>query len=182
MFSKWGCLQLARCFLLLKALMASLCRILRIIGGVLNSCSFSLLSSSTLLLSLHLSWTEDFPPHLQLHNYVSNCRTWWAFFTQFSYCFMEVRSLDWTVGHLRHTLHPPLYEKYCTGMYGIEELKHCTSGGLNKSVSQARLNRSRTLLPVETCAKVADVFLTPFLLLLIFLLIYNLLNHTVSNK
>jgi hypothetical protein len=25
-------------------------------------------------------------------------------------------------GHLQHTLNPPLYEKYCTG---IEELKHC---------------------------------------------------------
>jgi hypothetical protein len=28
-------------------------------------------------------------------------------------------------GHLEHTLNPLLYEKYCTGMYSIEELKHC---------------------------------------------------------
>jgi hypothetical protein len=28
-------------------------------------------------------------------------------------------------GHLQHTLNPQLYEKYCMGMYSIEELKHC---------------------------------------------------------
>jgi hypothetical protein len=27
-------------------------------------------------------------------------------------------------GH-QHILNSPLYEKYCTGMYSIEELKHC---------------------------------------------------------
>jgi hypothetical protein len=27
-------------------------------------------------------------------------------------------------GHLQQTLNPPLYEKYCTGMYTTEELKH----------------------------------------------------------
>jgi hypothetical protein len=35
--------------------------------------------------------------------------------------FMLVRT-----GHLQHTLNPLLYEKYCTGMYSIEELKNCT--------------------------------------------------------
>jgi hypothetical protein len=25
-------------------------------------------------------------------------------------------------GHLQHTLNPPLYGKYCTGIYAIEEL------------------------------------------------------------
>jgi hypothetical protein len=31
-----------------------------------------------------------------------------------------------TTGHLQHTLNPPLYEKYRTGMYSIAELKHST--------------------------------------------------------
>jgi hypothetical protein len=52
-------------------------------------------------------------------------------------------------GHLQHTLNPPLYEKYCTGMYTTEELKQC----VNKSVCQARLNTSQPLLPVETCTR-----------------------------
>jgi hypothetical protein len=53
--------------------------------------------------------------------------------------------------HLQHTLNPPLYEKYCTGMYRTETL--CTIEGLNKSVCQARLNSSQPLLLVETCTR-----------------------------
>jgi hypothetical protein len=34
--------------------------------------------------------------------------------------FMFVRTV-----HLQHTLNPPLYKKYSTGMYSTEELKHC---------------------------------------------------------
>jgi hypothetical protein len=87
-------------------LMSSCC-ILWIIDGVLGSCSFSLLPSmeyltlahsrcchllAHCLLCLHLAWFEDFPPHLQLDSYVSNYWTWWAFFTQFGHCFLEIRS------------------------------------------------------------------------------------------
>jgi hypothetical protein len=38
---------------------------------------------------------------------------------------MDVKATFITAGHLQHTLNPPLYEKYCTGMYSIEHLKHC---------------------------------------------------------
>jgi hypothetical protein len=51
-FSMWGCLHLARCLLrpIFKALSASSYRVVRIIGEVLHSYSFSLLSFSTLLI------------------------------------------------------------------------------------------------------------------------------------
>jgi hypothetical protein len=38
---------------------------------------------------------------------------------------MVVKATFVRTGHLQHTLKPQLYEKYCTGMYSIEELKHC---------------------------------------------------------
>jgi hypothetical protein len=38
---------------------------------------------------------------------------------------MDMKATFVRTGHLHHTLYPPLYEKYCTGMYSIEELKHC---------------------------------------------------------
>jgi hypothetical protein len=55
---------------------------------------------------------------------------------------------------LQHTLNPPLYEKYCTGKYSTEELKHCVlARGLNESACQAPLNTSQSLLRVETCTR-----------------------------
>jgi hypothetical protein len=38
---------------------------------------------------------------------------------------MDVKTTFVRTGHPQHTLNPPLYEKYCAGMYSIEELKHC---------------------------------------------------------
>jgi hypothetical protein len=87
-------LSSAHLYPVLQALMASWCRIVRTIGGVLDSYSFSLLSSSTLLIissSVMICKFSSSPPASQfLMSAIVGPDE--PFFREFSYCFLEIKS------------------------------------------------------------------------------------------
>jgi hypothetical protein len=134
---------------LLKALLALSCHIVRIIGGVLDSCSFLLLlSSSTLLIISSSVMIWRFSSSLQLANYFcQQLLAWWAFshssaiaswrsevraVPSFSDSSGPVSSLlpedSGREGHVCHNWTSWAHIKPTSAwkvLYSIEELKHC---------------------------------------------------------
>jgi hypothetical protein len=91
---------------------------------------------------------------LLLGNKLGLCHHFPILLALWDHCYqriMDVKATFVRTEHLQHILNPPLYEKYCTGMYRTVTL--CTSEGLNKSICQAWLNTSQPLLPVDTCTR-----------------------------